>query len=232
VRFILIAALSLGALAVCVTAAAVVAKPRGLPASVVVAVAAAAVLLAAASGWYGVAVARARLQEPVRPDSLCAMTLALTVLSVVFTSSLHAFYPFRPSVFRRLEGLPWVLPWPMAPHGPLLRFNFAFTAAALVAAAAAAGIYLAGRRRVAVVALSALALVLLVPNDNCVNPFNRPWLRALGASPLMFSANSVALAIAVCGLCQLERATSFGIVATICLATLLLGLGHVTGVAW
>jgi hypothetical protein len=36
---------------------------------------------------------------------------------------------------------------------------------------------------------------MLIPNDDCPNAFNHPWLGWLGASPLMFLGNAVVLLI-------------------------------------
>ena len=82
----------------------------------------------------------------------------------------------------------------------------------------------------AVVGMAVLAILVLIPNDNCENAFNRPWIGAIGASPLMFAPASVGLLVAACGLCKLWRRTSLAIVLTICLVTLLVGLGHMTRV--
>ncbi|HEV2293701.1 MAG TPA: hypothetical protein VGR35_07585 [Tepidisphaeraceae bacterium] len=168
------------------------------------------------------------MKQPATLDRISTATLLLVVVAFVCTSSLHSFYPFRPALADRLDRLPLG----MLPPGPMLRFNYALTAAALVAAAMLAAGYAAGFRRIAVVGMATLAVILLFPNDNCANPFNRPWIRTLGASPLMFAPASVGLLVAACGLCRLWRRTSLAIVLTICLVTLLVGLGHITRVIW
>ena len=210
--------LTLHGIVVGMTAVALLAGGRGLPAWFIALFVTATAALEWALVSYVGACWRGRLKEPVELDRTAVATLLLAVLAFAATSSLHNFHPFRP--------------WSGEPPRPMLRFNFALTAAALVAAATLAAGYAAGFRRAAVVGMAALAVALLVPNDNCANAFNRPWLRTLGASPLMFAPASVGLLVAACGLCQLWRRTSLVIVLTICLGTLLVGVGHMTRVIW
>jgi hypothetical protein len=77
-----------------------------------------------------------------------------------------------------------------------------------------------------------LAALLLIPNDNCANAFNRPWVASIGASPLMFASSSIGLLVAACGLCQLWLRTSLAILAGICVGTLLVGIGHMSQTLW
>jgi hypothetical protein len=61
-------------------------------------------------------------------------------------------------------------------------------------------LYVLRRTSQAVSGLVILAAIMLVPNDNCPNDFNLPWIQWVGASPLMFMPNSVVLVIGYCGL--------------------------------
>jgi hypothetical protein len=73
---------------------------------------------------------------------------------------------------------------------------------------------------------------MLVPNDNCGNPFNLPWMKWIGASPLMFMPNSVVLLIGYCGLHGIRPLISILLMAAINICVFLLGLGHLTKIVW
>ena len=227
-RRVLLAALVLQVSVVGFTAAALFMDGRGLPRWFIGAFIAGLAALVPTLCWYMTACWRGELAEPVALDGVAAATLLLVVASFVCTSSLHHFYPFRPSLPQRLEGVPLGL----LPPRPMLRMNYAFTAAALAAGTTLAMTYALGRRRAAIAGMALLAVVLLLPNDNCDNAFNRPWLRLIGASPLMFAPASMGLVVAACGLCQLWRRTSLLLLLGICLGTLSLGLGHITRFIW
>ena len=93
-------------------------------------------------------------------------------------------------------------------------------------------LYAFGRRPQAVTGLVILAVVMLVPNDNCDNFFNQSWIQWIGASPLMFMPNSVVLLIGHCALHGIWPRVSILLIAAINICVFVLGLGHVTGVVW
>lgn len=227
-RALLLVAMGLQATVFGVTVVALLRGAQGLPGWFVVLAVVGAVGVEWTLASYAAACWRGELKEPVPADAIATATLAAVVVAFVCTSSLHHFYPFRPSLMERLEGVPLGL----LPPRPMLRLNYAATAATLVTAAALAVAYGAGARRAALVGMAVLAVLLLVPNDNCDNDFNQPWIRTLGASPLMFAPASVGLVVAVCGLCGLWRRTSLLVVLGVCGGTLLVGVGHITRVIW
>lgn len=152
----------------------------------------------------------------------------LAAISVLCASSLHKFYPFHAGIIE------W---WPLIPSSHpimarLLRFNYAFTAAALVLTLLLWATCVAGRRRTATVGAVVLAGLFLIPNDSCPNPFNELWLEWIGGSPMMFVPCSITLCVGVCALTGTWRLRSLVLMGVLCAATLLLGLGHVTGLVW
>lgn len=159
--------------------------------------------------------------EPEVSRRIAVATWILLVSSFWCTSAVHGFAPFRPDVAQIWEG------WPS------LRLNLALAAGGLVITAALAVLDLAARRRtVAVAILSVGSFVLLLPNDDCANPFNEWWIEACGASPLMFVPNLIAIVIGCAVLRGVRPLAGVLLLAATCLATLLLGLGHRTGLIW
>ena len=170
--------------------------------------------------FYLSAINRSRALIAPRPAQVKWLWL-LSVLSVICTSSLHQFWPFRPGV-----SAEW------AEVQPLLRYNFIFTAVSLAAVIVLAGLYFRGHQRVASAGVVLVAWTMLVPNCPCPNSFNEPWLRWLGASPLMFFSNSVVLLIAYCGLHGIRPRAGVVAVGLINAGVLALGIGHTTGIVW
>lgn len=167
-----------------------------------------------------------RTLERVKPPTRCqaALIWSLLVLSVVCTSALHQFAPFRPDT---------ITFWPEIPaHLNLLKYNFILTAGSFLIVLILAVLYSFSRRTQAVTGLAILAAIMLVPNDNCPNDFNLPWLQWVGASPLMFMPNSVALLIGYCGLHGIWPRAGILLITAINAGVLLLGLGHLTRVIW
>ena len=174
------------------------------------------------SGWSAAGIWMAS-REPERPVSARASLLVwpLLVLSFVCTSSVHQFHPFRPA--------------PLATYmeaSPVLRFNLALSALGLLATAAIALLDRAGRRSGALLGLALLGVLLLVPNDDCANPFNEWWLAALGASPLMFVPNLYAILFGTAALLGVRPRLHALALAAACAGVTLLGLGHMTRVIW
>jgi len=146
---------------------------------------------------------------------------ALLVGSVICTSALHQFYPFRLDV---------ATVWQSAPT--ILRFNFILTVGSLCITIAAAVVYFRAHHRLAVSSLLILSAIMLLPNDACGNEFNLPWIGWIGASPLMFLPNSVVLLIGYCALHGVWPRASLLAMSLINATVLLLGFGHITGVVW
>lgn|GEM_PF-3157550 len=148
----------------------------------------------------------------------------LLVLSVICTSALHQFYPFRPGV---------IMFWPEIPaQFNNLKYNFILTAGSFLIIVVLAVLYCLKRRSQAVTGLAILAAIMLVPNDNCPNDFNLPWIQWAGASPLMFMPNSVVLLIGYCGLHGIWPRVGILLMSAINVCVFLLGLGHLTRVIW
>ena len=164
--------------------------------------------------------------EIVKPPTgyeVCLIWLLL-VFSVICTSALHKFFPFRPTV---------IVYWPeIPPHLNILKYNFILTAGSLLVLLVLAVFYSLGRRSQAVAGLVILAAIMLVPNDNCGNYFNLPWIKWMGASPLMFMPNSVVILIGYCGLHGIWPRVGIFLMAAINACVFLLGLGHLTKVVW
>ena len=167
-----------------------------------------------------------RTLELVKPPAgyQASLIWVLLVLSVICTSSLHQFAPFRPDAITMWPQIP--------PRLNILKYNFILTAGSLLVVLILAVFYWLGRRIQAVTGLVILAIIMLVPNDNCPNDFNLPWMQWIGASPLMFMPNSVVLLIGYCGLHGIRPRVGILLMAGINVCVLLLGLGHLTRIIW
>jgi len=77
-----------------------------------------------------------------------------------------------------------------------------------------------------------LAAIMLIPNDDCPNYFNLPWIRMIGGSPLMFAVNAGVLVIGYCGLQGVLPRLGLVTMTVANGFVLLLGLGHLTRVIW
>jgi hypothetical protein len=167
-----------------------------------------------------------RTLERVKPPTRCeaGSIWLLLVLSVICTSALHQFAPFRPAA---------IMSWPeIPPEYNILKYNFILTAGSLLVVLVLTILYVLHRRSQAVTGLVILAAIMLVPNDNCPNDFNLPWIQWVGASPLMFMPNSVVILIGYCGLHGIWPRVGIVLMAGINICVLALGLGHLTGVIW
>lgn len=114
----------------------------------------------------------------------------------------------------------------------MLGFNLALTGIGFLAAAALAWLYRSGRREEALLGLMVLGFALLVPNDDCPNPFNETWIAAVGASPLMFLPNLYAGLFGTAALVGWRPRSSALALAGTCVAVALLGIGHSARIIW
>jgi pimeloyl-ACP methyl ester carboxylesterase len=142
---------------------------------------------------------------------------------VLSTSSLHGFFPFRPGVATVWSQL--------SPDLKFIKYNYyILTAGSLLTVVGLAVLFFRGRQRLASMGLLVLAGIMLIPNDDCGNALNLPWIAWLGASPLMFLCNSVVLLIGYCALHGLCPRGSVLVMSSINAGVLLLGLGHIAQV--
>jgi len=175
-------------------------------------------------GWYIWKIHRpVGLAPSGRPEG-ATWIWVMAVLSPLCASSLHQFAPFR---------LDLAAVWSQSPPDvKFIPFNLVLTAASVLAVGALAALHFRGQGRAAAIGLVIVAYVLLIPNDDCTNAFNRPWIAWLGASPLMFTGSDVALLIGYCGLHGIEPRLSAGLMGLINAGMLVLGWGHWTRVIW
>jgi MFS family permease len=174
-------------------------------------------LLAAVIVCYLVALLRHR--SPKLPKPWCALSIWLClVASVICTSSLHGFFPFHPSVATVWESFP--------PALKFIKYNYLLTAGSFLATVALAVLFFYRRRRLALVGLLLLSSIMLIPNDDCPNALNLPWIAWIGASPLMFLCNSVVLLVGYCALNGRWPRMSVLVMGGINICVLVLGLGH------
>jgi hypothetical protein len=182
-------------------------------------------VLALAAGLVTLGIWRSRRSAHPAGGRLASFVWILLPLSFVCTSTVHQLYPFRlsaPEVFREVGR----------EVGPMLGFNLILTGIGFLAAAALALLYRSGRRQEALLGLMALGFVLLVPNDDCPNPFNETWLATVGASPLMFLPNLYASLFGLGALLGYRPRWSALALAGTCVAVALLGIGHSASIIW
>jgi len=167
-----------------------------------------------------------RVHMPLHPPGTPEAVLlwALVILSVICTSSMHGFAPFHPHILAEYSQLPSSLRF--------IGYNFILTGCSLLAVVTFRVFYFRGQQQLALTALVVLAGVMLIPNDDCPNDFNLPWIGWLGASPLMFLFNAVVLLIGYCGLSGLRPRVSAVLMGLINGGVLFVGLGHQTGLIW
>jgi len=144
------------------------------------------------------------------------------LLSFICTTSVHGFYPFRTGVFLVLPAL-----------DPVFKITFALGAVGFVVCSALAFVYVFRQlRQPAMLGVLLLSLLLLIPNDNCSNPFNYWWINTMGASPLMYVPNMYAALFVTAGLHGIHPKAAGFLLTGICAGSLLLGLGHQLGIIW
>jgi hypothetical protein len=173
------------------------------------------------AAWVTSGIWRARRYARPAAGALGGTVWLLLALSFVATSTVHQLYPFRSlssEDFLQLD--------------PVLRFNLILTGAGFVAAAGLGVLYQSGRSEAALVGLFLLALLLLVPNDACANPFNTWWIARVGASPLMFVPNLYASLFGAGALLRVHPRWNLFCLGAACVGVALLGWGHSTQVLW
>lgn len=147
---------------------------------------------------------------------------ALMLLSFYCVTSVHGFFPLRP------QGLPQLSLSP-----PILQFNGILAILGVLATAGLAGLYwFTSQKSGAVLGLLTLGLVVLFPNDQCRNPFNYWWINTIGLSPLMYVPSLFAVLFGSCALLQARPTLNLFLIAGICGASYLLGLGHQARLIW
>lgn len=194
-------------------------RARSFPSWFVPAFLAGTAVLAIAAGIATLGIWRSRHARP-QGGRLAAVVWVLLPLSFVCTSTVHQLYPFRLSV---LEAFGEV--------GPVLGFNLVLTGVGFLAAVGLAILY-RSRPEEALLGWMILGFVLLVPNDDCPNPFNETWIAAVGASPLMFLPNLYAGLFGTAALAGFRPRLSALALAGTCVAVALLGLGHSAKIIW
>ena len=165
-----------------------------------------------------------KLESNIHPISSrqSAFLWTLMLLSFICTTSVHGFYPFHRHVF-------WILP----ALDSIMKINYAIAAAGLIACAVLASIYLFSPMKVlAIIGLLTVALLLLIPNDNCANPFTYWWIETIGASSLMYVPNMYAALFVACGLNGIHSRSARFVTTCICVGSLILGMGHQLGIIW
>ncbi len=190
----------------------------------------ASLLLSATALSYAYGLRKSLVQSPVGHKTPVRSILIGMPLLIVASSSLHQFYPFRFDAIQRVEGIPFCVLGDSS--CPRITFNFFFTGIAFSLLALFGSMYIAGIKQLTMFGYAIVSLLLLIPNDNCQNPFNDPWNELLGASPLMFLPASVGVAIGVCGLAGVYPKFSVAIIYAISLALFVLGMGHLFKVVW
>ncbi len=148
----------------------------------------------------------------------------LLIISVVCTSALHKFSPFRLEVFDYWQKIP--------PRHNILRYNFILTVASLLIVILLAVLYQIKQKRLALTGLAILAAVILIPTCNCGNDFNKIWIGWIGASPLMFMPNSIVILVGICALLGIWPRLGIANMTIINSCVLALGIGHLTGTIW
>jgi hypothetical protein len=182
--------------------------------------------------WSAVLAAHFFRRE-VRPAASVGRTAELVLLSApplaaIATTSMHGFAPFI--VVIRPEIIHW---WDQI--GPVLKFNMVLSVLALLGTVAAAILYRVrgGRVRWAAWMVYGLTVALmLVPNDDCGNPFNAWWIEVIGASPAMFLPVIYAVLFATSALLGVLPRANLGVLVVLGGGTLFLGFGHIFRFIW
>ena len=147
-------------------------------------------------------------------------TWPLLALSFICTTSLHSFFPFRLRVAFFWERYPGL-------HLNIILAGAGFTIVLLLA-----GVHALGKHRIANATMVLLTPLLLIPNDDCRNGFNIWWIDTIGASPLMYIPNVLAVILASSLLRGRDPRHGLFLLVSICAAVLLLGMSHRLSIVW
>lgn len=179
-------------------------------------------ILIAVSLYFVLQVWKRQNSAPLISSRQSILLWILMLLSFVCTTSVHGFYPFRTDLLSFLPAL-----------DPVLKLNFVIAAVGLLVCVALAGFYIFGQVKLpAVIGLMIVSLLMLIPNDNCANPFNYWWIEKIGASPLMYVPNVYAALFVTSGIYGARPKSAIFLTMGICLASLVLGLGHQFRIIW
>jgi hypothetical protein len=163
---------------------------------------------------------KGNLQQVTRRQAMYLWLLML--LSFICTASVHGFYPFHRHVLLVLPAVDSVM-----------KTNYAIGLIGFSICAVLAGFYLLGKQKhPAMLGLLLISFGMLIPNDNCANPFNYWWIETIGASPLMYVPNMYAALFVTCGLSGIQPKIANLVTMGICAGSLLLGVGHQLGIIW
>ena len=146
----------------------------------------------------------------------------LMSLSFICTTAVHSFHPFRlntPSILPSVDAI--------------MKINYGVAILGFLVSVALAGIYIFTKMKSpAMIGLMTMALFILIPNDNCSNPFNYWWIETIGASPLMYAPNLYAALFVTCGLYGIHSRIVTLLVMCVCGGCLILGIGHQLRIIW
>ena len=186
------------------------------------------VLTAALVAWAGYVTFQVRgLRDEAGTDWLEGPAVwILLAASFVCTTGVHGFYPFRPAP---LGGYLFLLDFS---EYPVWTVNTVLALGGFIATIVLRRAYRSGHRGTALLGLAVIGCLLVLPNDNCKNPFNDWWLRTLGASPLMYVPNMYAAIFGMAALQGIQPRANVRMLAAICVATASLALGHMTRLIW
>jgi hypothetical protein len=176
------------------------------------------------AGYITIQIWRAQYSTRLANGPLVLTIWILLPLSFICTSSVHQFYPFRPLHLKTYISI--------ISMNSVFKINLIITFLGFAAMIALAIIYYFASKKIVLVVLLAFSFILLLPNDDCRNPFNYWWLSSIGASPLMFIPNAYAILFGVGTLLRVNMKLNTFAVMAICVSVTLLGLGHITRVIW
>jgi hypothetical protein len=146
----------------------------------------------------------------------------LMTVSFICTTAVHGFYPFHHDFLLKLANITDVL-----------KINYGIAIFGLVVSAILTVLYTFTKMKTSAIAgLMVMALFILIPNDDCANPFNYWWINTIGASPLMYAPNLYAILLVTSGLFNIHSRIVTLLTLCVCIGTLILGLGHQLNIIW
>lgn len=180
------------------------------------------IILMALSLYFVLQARKTENPHPFITSKQSVILWILMLLSYICTTSVHGFYPFHRNTLSILPVVDLVM-----------KINYVLAITGFILCCALAGIYIfSSMKPLASMGLLIMALITLIPNDNCANPFNYWWIEKIGASPLMYVPNMYAALFVTCGLYGIHPKAIGFLTACICVGSLLLGIGHQLGIIW